>query len=310
MLMKISSFLIGTTFIVTFFSCKEKMDEEEVTGIGLTPCQQQPKFISSTGLDPRRSAFSTSERKIKGLVLVQVPANPNDTANRKTWQHPSWGQFGWMGSITTDDNGNAYTAPVPVINILDNPPAKQNIIYKVDGQTGEMKALADLPMESKSVEENVFGLLGLYFDCHARMLYASSVAASTRDKEQGVIYAVDPETGKIKDKLTGVDAIGLCVCGITGEKRLYFGSSRNSTVHSVLLTKSGTFDGSVKEEFSLDMLGPRGDDKARRIRVDKTGDMIIFGVEFNYNLTAPTEKQETVYRFRYSEEEKKWLPVQ
>lgn len=308
--MKIDSRLLLISFLTIFSSCKEKMEEEEILGIGLTPCQQQPRFLGSTGLDPRRSAFSTSERKIKGLVLVQLPANPNDTTSRKTWQHPSWSQFGWMGPITTDDNGNAYTAPVPVINILDNPPAKRNIIYKVDGLTGEMKILADLPVESKTEGENVFGLLGLYFDCHARVLYASSVAASTRDLEKGIIYAVDPESGKIKDQLNGVDAIGLCVCGITGEKRLYFGSSRNSTVHSVRLARSGVFDGSVREEFSLDMLGPRGDDIARRIRVDKTGDMIIFGVEFNYNLTAPTEKQETVYRFRYSEEDKKWLPVQ
>jgi hypothetical protein len=307
--MKPNSRLLLIALLTILSSCGEKVEEDEAFGIGLIPCQQQPKFLGSTGLDPRRSAFSTSERKIKGLVLVQVPANPNDTAGRKTWQHPSWGQFGWMGSITTDDNGNAYTAPVPVINILDNPPAKQNTIYKTDGQTGEMKALAELPFYDKNETENVFGILGLYFDCHARMLYASSVAASTRDAEKGVIYAVEPEGGKIKDKLSGRDAIGLCVCGITGEKRLYFGSSRNSTVYSVGLTKSGNFTGSVKEEFSLDMMGPRGDDKARRIRVDKTGDMIIFGVEFNYNLTAPTEKQETVYRFRYSAEDKKWLPV-
>ena len=43
---------------------------------------------------------------------------------------------------------------------------------------------------------------------------------------------------------------------------------------------------------------------------DKNGNMIIFGIEFNYNLTAPTEKQETIYRFRYDVEEKKWVLVE
>jgi hypothetical protein len=46
--------------------------------------------------------------------------------------------------------------------------------------------------------------------------------------------------------------------------------------------------------------------QARRIRFDKNGDMLINGIEFNYNLTAPTEKQEALYRFRYYDDIKKW----
>lgn len=34
--------------------------------------------------------------------------------------------------------------------------------------------------------------------------------------------------------------------------------------------------------------------------------MLVYGVEFNFNLTAPTEKQETLYEFVWNEEEKKW----
>ena len=289
--------------------CKEKMDEDEVLQIGITTCQQQPKFIGSTGLNPNRTAFSTSEKRIKGLAMVQIPLNNTDTAGRKIWQHASWSRFGYMGSITTDDNGNAYTAPFPVINVLDNPAEKQNIIYKVSAEDAEMKPLVDLPMPARPGSTNVFGLLGLFYDCHGKRLYAATVAGSTRDSENGIIYAVDPVDGKITDKLTGKDALGLCVGGITGEKRLYFGSSRTSDVYSVELTKSGKFTGTVKKEFTLDLLGPRGDDKARRIRFDKNGNMTIFGVEFNYNLTAPSEKQETIYHFRYDEEEKKWLLV-
>ena len=302
------SIFIFCCWVIT--GCKEKMEEDEILQIGITPCQQQSRFLSSTGINPKRAAFSTSERKLKGLVLLQLPENNADTTHPKTWQHPSWSQFGYMGAITTDENGSVYTIPIPVINVLDNPVEKQNIIYKVSGENGEMKPLVDLPMTIKPGNPNVFGLLGLFYDCHGKKLYAGSVAGSTRDSENGVIYAIDPVDGKIVDKLTGRDALGLCVGGITGEKRLYFGSSRTPDVYSVELSKTGEFTGAVKKEFTLDLLGPRGDDKARRIRFDKNGNMIIFGVEFNYNLTAPTEKQETVYRFRYDEEEKKWVLIE
>ena len=303
-------FFIGFLCSRLILGCREKMDEEDVLQIGITVCQQQPQFIVSTGLNPNRAAFSTSERNKKGLVLLQLPENNTDPSGRKTWQHPSWSQFGYMGAITTDENGNVYTIPIPVINVLDNPIEKQNIIYKVSSENGVMKPLVDLPMTIKPGNPNVFGLLGLFYDCHAKKLYAGTVAGSTRDSENGIIYSIDPVDGKIIDKLTGRDALGLCVGGITGEKRLYFGSSRTPDIYSVELSKSGRFIGQVKKEFSLDLLGPRGDDKARRIRFDKNGNMMIFGVEFNYNLTAPTEKQETIYRFRYDEEEKKWVLIE
>jgi hypothetical protein len=299
-------------FIIILFlsSCKEKMDAEEAAQIGITPCQKLSPFIPGTGLNQSRTAFSTSENRIKGLVLIEIPLTGADPATKKTWQHPSWKQFGWMGPIAIDENGNVFTVPIPVINVLDNPVEKQNVIYKAEGTTGEMKPFTDLPKAGSASAENVYGLLGLYYDCHAKKLYTSTVAGSTRDKENGIVYIVDPADCKIKDKLTGYDVMGLCVGGITGEKRLYFGSSRSSDIFSIGLTKSGNFAGNPRKEFSLDMLGPRGDDKARRIRFDKNGDLLIFGVEFNYNLTAPTEKQETIYRFRYDEENKKWNFVQ
>ena len=290
--------------------CRQKMDDDEVLSIGIIPCQQQPRFLTGTGLNPARSAFSTSEKRIKGLALIQISENNIDTAGRKTWQHPSWSRFGFMGSITTDENGNVYTAPFPVINVLDNPVEKQNIIYKVATADGDMKPLVNLPMATKPDSTNVFGLMGLFYDCHGKILYASSIAGSTREKENGIIYAVDPVSGKIIDQIAGNDAMGLCVGGITGVKRLYFGSSRTADIYSVELTKGGSFTGPVKKEFTLDLLGPRGDDKARRIRFDQQGIMNIFGVEFDYNLTAPSEKQETIYRFRYDDEEKKWTVVE
>jgi outer membrane protein assembly factor BamB len=303
--MKRSIYFLFFLAVLLLSDCREKIDDEEMAQIGIARCQRQPDFISLTGISPKRAAFSTSEKRIEGLVLIQLPENPADTSAPKTWQHPSWKRYGFMGPITTDNNGNVYTAPVPVINVLDNTPGKQDIIYKVEGRSGIMAPFSTLTAEINN-PDNPYGLLGLYFDCHALKLYASSVSGSGLEHERGVLYAIDPKDGKVIDRLPGRDALGLCVGGITGQKRLYFGSSRTSDVYSVELTRNGKFTGGIKKEFSLDMLGPRGDDKARRIRFDPSGQLLVYGVEFNYNLTAPTEKQETLYRFRYDEEGKSW----
>jgi hypothetical protein len=60
---------------------------------------------------------------------------------------------------------------------------------------------------------------------------------------------------------------------------------------------------------TLSNLGESGDDKARKIRFDKTCKMEVLPLEFNYNLTAPTEKQEDKFIFSWNEEEKKWEQI-
>jgi hypothetical protein len=35
--------------------------------------------------------------------------------------------------------------------------------------------------------------------------------------------------------------------------------------------------------------------------------MIVAGIEFSVNLIAPTEKQETIYRFIYDSKAQKWV---
>lgn len=292
---------------IFFLSCHNKVAEEDAYSIGTISCQVQPVYFSQTGLNVKSAALSTSEKKVKGLVAVEYVQTANGLQKGKTWQHKTWSLYGWLGPITTDDKGNSYVAPVPVINVLENLTEKQNVVYKVDTRTAEMKPLVELPAPPVDNHENPYGVLSVYFDCDSKMLYASSVYGSDRANEQGVIYIIDPQTGAIKDQLKGIDAVGLCVGGISGEKKLYIGSSRNSKVYSIELSKAGNFIGKINEEFTLDLLGPRGDDKARRIRFNKDGTMLVYGIEFNYNLTAATEKQETIYQFRYNDEEKRWV---
>ncbi|MGH2648350.1 MAG: hypothetical protein ACRDE8_12310, partial [Ginsengibacter sp.] len=159
--------------ILLFFlilSCNEKVKKEDAYSMGTIPCQGQPSYLAQTGLNPQSSALSTSEKKIKGLVLIELIKSPSGITRGKTWQHKSWSRYGWMGPITTDNRGNSYVAPVPVINVIDNPKEKQNIIYKVDSHTAEMAPLIELPVTPVVNHENPYGLLGLYFDCEARIL--------------------------------------------------------------------------------------------------------------------------------------------
>lgn len=266
-------------------------------------CKKQPAFIPSVGFNPSRTAYSTSEKKIKGLILMEINA-PGDTSQggRKVYQHPSWQMGGWLGPLQVDPDGNAYVASIPVVNVLDNPPHKQNHIYRVDGQTGVMEAFMTLPIPEAIPPENPYGVLGFAYRCEGDILYVSSVMGSTRQQERGCIYAVDTKSKKVIDVLKNIDALGLGISYISGKRVLYFGLARQPEIWQIVLDQSGSFVGKPTMALSLEGLGPRGDDKARRIRFDKNNNMIVSAVEFNFNLTAPTEKQESIFQFLYSEE--------
>jgi hypothetical protein len=77
---------------------------------------------------------------------------------------------------------------------------------------------------------------------------------------------------------------------------------------SMAIDAQGKPVGDSQFELSLDGLGPRGDDRGRRINFAPNGDMLIWGIEFNVNLIAPAEKIETLYRF--SKKNNTWTLVQ
>lgn len=269
-------------------------------------CKKNPAFIKANGFDEKKSYFSTSDLHTMGLLLLQSeqPGNPA-AAPTKIYQHPSWKKGGWLAPILIDDNGNVYTAPVPFINVWNNPAANQNTIYKVDGSTGEMNEYLKLPIPD-TTDQNAFGIIGLAYLCETQTLYASSIAGSDRAHERGAVYAISTTDNTIIDKIAGVDAMGMGITYITGERRLFFGTGRSSSIYSIALNEKGKFSGKPAEEFSLSGLGPRGDDKVRRITADKNGNLQISSVEFNYNLIAPQEKQDTRYIAVYDADAKKW----
>jgi hypothetical protein len=284
-------------------SCKD----EEVE-FNANNCKGNPSFIQTLGFDPRFTFFSTSDVKSMGLLLLQSeqPGNPNARIT-KSFQHPSWKKGGWLAPVLLDESGNLFTAPAPFINILNNPIANNNTIYRVDSKTGEMEEFLRLPFADSINTDNPFGIIGMIYLCESGTLYVSTVAGSRRYEENGHIYAIDLKRKKIIDQLNHTDAMGMGITYITGKRKLFFGTGRNSNVRSVTLNSNGKFSGKPQKEFTLENLGPRGDDKVRRIRTDQYGNLIVHGMEFNFNLIAPREKQETIYNFYYDEESSTWI---
>lgn len=290
--------------VCVLFSCKQPASVYTDNN-----CKLVPPFVSRLGFNVKNAYFSTSEKRTMGLVLLEASDPQKMTAGAaKAYQDSSWKKAGWLAPIQLDNRGNVFTAPAPFINVINNPVTDQNTIYKVDGQTGIMAAFTQLPRPNNDSlgDQNPYGIIGMAYLCDNASLYVSSIAGSNRSNEKGCIYQVDAANGEIKDKLTGMDILGMGISNATGENRLFFGKARTPEVYSVALANNGGFSGQPKWEFSLTGLGPRGDDKVRRIRTGKDGSLEVFGMEFNFNLIAPTEKQESVYRFVYDGAGKKW----
>lgn len=283
--------LIGGYFVINRRSSQTvKFKPGPVNG-----CQQVPLYVRSLGFG-NGAAFSTSDKKIPGLILLE---------GEKKYQHPTWKTAGSLAPITRDAKGGIYVGPAPWIDTLENKPDEQNKIYRVNEQSQEMKLFSDLEFAGKITSQNPYGVLGLTFDCDTTSIYATSVSGSDRQNVNGRIFQID-SNGKVMSKLENTDAIGIGVYNTVKGKRLYFGLARTSEIWSIALDSNGSFTGEPRKEISLDGLGSRGDDKARRISFTPQNEMVIFGIEFGFNLIAPTEKQETVYTFRYDATKDGW----
>jgi len=282
----------------------------------IKPCQKEPAFIQHYGLDPLWSALSTSEKHRMGLVLVELiktgtESKPSaNTFRGRVFQDSSWKKAGWLSGISLDAAGNVYTIPAPLVSVLDNPPQNQNSIFRVDAQTGILQKWLQLPLKKYQSGNSPFGLMGISFDCTSGTLFAASIAGSKRFEERGIIYTIEAASKKLKDSLVGIDAIGLTLYfDPIGKKRLLFGKARTGEIWSVVIDKNARFvKNSLQKELSLEGLGPRGDDKARKIRYTN-GLLTINGIAFNYNLQASSEKPETVYDFTWNTVTQKWQLV-
>ncbi|MGB4936123.1 MAG: hypothetical protein WBO30_03845 [Ferruginibacter sp.] len=295
--------IAGCLLTIFFVSCKEK-----TVDFNANSCKGSPSFIKILGFEPKSSFLSTSDQTIIGLQLLQSeqPGNPNARIT-KYYQHPSWKKGGRLAPILVDESGNIFISPAPFISLLENPIVNNNTIYRVDASTGIMEEFMRLPLQDSINPQNPYGIIGMIYLCETGTLYVSSVAGSRLNEENGHIYAIDVKNKNIIDQIEYIDAMGMGISYATGKRQLFFGTGRSSAINSIILNASGKFSGKPEIAFTLDNLGPRGDDKVRRIRTDNNGNLVIYGMEFNFNLIAPREKQETIYNFSYDEEEKKWV---
>ncbi|HEV7645661.1 MAG TPA: hypothetical protein VGO50_17110 [Pyrinomonadaceae bacterium] len=310
-LLKFSVIFLVAAVVITggYFAYKNLPAQKAKTAIKpgiVTGCQKSPQFLAGLNFG-NRAALSTSEKARPGLWMIE---------GDHRYQHPSWKNAGFLAPIERDQNGNIYVAPAPFINVFLNPAAEQNAVWRVDSKTQEMVKFLDLPRDAGVSEQNAYGTLDLAFDCETEALYVSSVFGSTRDKEQGKIYRIDTKTKQASPLLENIDGFGLSVFNTPKGKRLFYGLARRPEVWSVGLNDDGTLagapNGTKRKEASLENIGPRGDDKVRKIAFQANqagGEMILFGIEFNFNLVAPTEKQETAYHFRYNAQNDSWTYV-
>lgn len=284
-------------------------------------CKRLPAWVSQIGFDTNRSAFSTSEPGVTGIAFIELAQQQG--AKNKVYQHPSWLKAGNMGAVAITENGSIYATPTPKINLLGNRPDEQNILWRINPQTQIMEAIANLPAARPLSTQNPYGLMGLVYDCDTRFLYAASLAGSDKNHEAGRIFILkikDPIANKaanknekktensvenlsfsIQDTLANTDAIGIGLYRNGNEKRLFYGKTRSSEVFSVQInTTTGKFEGAPRLELSLEGLGARGDDRAKKIRFDEKNEMTIKGISFFYNLSNPANNLiEMEYKFRF-----------
>lgn len=300
--------LLGTELIFCFLFLGKLMAQQEIK-----PCQNQPAFIKTLGLDPVWTGLSTSEKNKVGLVLVEFEKKAGQSAptaannKRIVFQHESWKTKGYLSTICLDNHGNVYTIPAPLISMLYNKVDKLNTIYQINSYTGVMNEWFNLPFTANHSVNNPYGLLGITYDCSSDILIAATVAGSDRYHERGVVYLIHAATKKIVDIIQYIDVIGLAV-GLDEQnrKRLYFAKTRNGWIYSMLMSNNGKLlKSSIRKELSLDGYGPRGDDKARKIKFINH-QLQISGTAFHYNLQAQSEKPETVYTFNWDARAKKW----
>lgn len=253
-------------------------------------CRKHPRFARALGFD-ERAYLTTSSSELKGLALIQP--NPDNTVAR-VYQDPSWTTAGWLGHMTFDEQGNVYLFPTPRVSLVDNPPAAQNTLYRIDSDEAQMTPLITITMDFAPSTANPFGLLGTTYDCDTHSLYAATVAGSTASAEIGKIVRIDLATLAVVAELQGIDPFGLTVYNEPTGKRLYFGAARSAEIYSIGLTPTGDFVGQPELELAL----PDRTLKPWRIGWENAGDLVVRATPFDFNLIATSEHIEVPFRFR------------
>ncbi len=277
--------------------------------INAQDCSAFPEFMKKMDFDGYNTAFSTNEIDQVGIVAYELKDRYDLHSEKvKFYKDESWSKAGYLGPIVYDEQGNIYTAPLPKVNTLDNPPEDQNTIYIIDTNTGVMKEFYKLPVDALPNSRNPFGIMGLHYDCESGLLFVSTISGSSSEQEIGKIFSLDIKSKILTEIISDVDALGLGILNHKDQKYLIYGEARNSIIRAVLLDDSNHVSGNQNAFIDLTGLGIRGDDKARKFQI-KEGQLDIYAVPFMYNLAAPRVKQESVYTFKFALDSDKWVLV-
>lgn len=267
-------------------------------------CKQAPEFINKLEFDISKSALISTDRRTRGVLLVEYKdISRPELGYTKKHQEPSWDDAGFVGSITLGPEGNAYVIPSAMVNTIHNPPDQQNTIYRIQSSTGKMTEFVRLPLTDIPGEVNAFGLVSSFLHCDSKSLIVSTIAGSNPQNERGKVYKVDLSTGAYKLILSNIDVLGVAIHSFMGKNYIVYGKAREGTIWMAPLDENFEINGTHKKILDLSNLGPRGDDRAVKISNNASGDLLIKGTPFYYNLTAPVEQQYSIYHVTHDQKE-------
>ena len=272
---------------------------------GVDWCRAGPRFQTALGLS-RQAASATSLTDIKGLAILD-PTGNNGTGS--LYQHETWDDAGFLGPFITDRQGNIYTAPVPLVSLVDNPLEQQNRIYRVDTDSQVMSLFSELPPALPFSGANPFGVVGLAYDCGTDSLYATSLAGPTAGQDAGASSTLISKLNRCWPNLkawtrwgwpcsTAWAASGSTTPGVWWPRRA-----------SSCRTWQGNFVGEPRGEFSFANKATGGRRTIRRIRFTTPGEMTLHTMDFNYSLQVASERKEDVLTYRYDPASDGWTFV-
>lgn len=270
-------------------------------------CKKAPEFIVKKGFDINSSALISTDRRTRGVLLVQYKdIRRPELGYARKFQDPTWDDAGFVSSITLDNKGDAYILPSAMVNTIHNPPEGQNTIHRINGISGAMNPFVKLPMSIKPGKENAFGLMSSFFHCSSEHLIVSSIAGSDQLVERGAVFAVDVNTRKVKQLIHDKDVLGVALVDRNGFSYLIYGLARKSQVWSLKIDQNFNPIEAPYLIAEVSNLGPRGDDKIKKIKV--AGNQVLLeGVPFYYNLTAPVSLPPVTYILEYDSSSQRWI---
>jgi len=271
-------------------------------------CRRPPTFFNGKGFG-RGVSLSTAERDLIGIAAVEF--DPKTKQRSHYWQHPSWSKFGQFSAFTLDRQGDVYVIPAPRVNLADNPPALQNRLYRIDASTGELQLVLKFPVAAPASARNPYAGMGLSYDCNTHSLWLSSVAGSEPARERGKILKIQLEpTVSVVDQLDDIDGFGIAVfsagsqlqAGVSAasQQGLLIASARQGSVLLQAIGEDGRLQGRPVAMLSIAGIGPLGNDRVRKIDIGRSGELLLHGTSFNFNLAQPSAQHAGVkYRFAW-----------